>query len=150
MNPFSPTFSHPFDIISSWLVACVVVASIVRLRRRLPECEQSRLERDRMSFLRACLFLYGAVAGVFVITWIFLIQWPVTTSLWLFWPLAYGLSVVMLGWVFPVLLLVSLGWTLVGKLSKGCNWRVIRFAAIGCLVFTFDVCFYIYVLQTVT
>ena len=114
MNPYSPMFRHPTDQLAGWLL---VIAFILLLgapfRHRFGQ-SKSQGEKWCISTGSAMLLIDGLVLLNFVIGYVFLIRLQIISAFWVFWQLAYLLSVLVVFWILPVVLLLSTAWTIVG------------------------------------
>jgi hypothetical protein len=114
MKSYMQLFSNPSDVICVWLLVVGWLVTVSALLRRRFSTVNIHSERNCSTTALAFLFLELIIMFTFLIG-LFMMWLKIESIFWLFWELAFLLSVICVFAVLPIITTCLLGWSLIGK-----------------------------------
>lgn len=136
MNPYRDMNAGILAVILLWMFAIVAVTCTAAVipRRVLPTAIGSGSEKYCAAFSLTLCVMQIAVAAVFLIGIVALVELRIQTILWYLWVPLYLISIGLSFCVWPVLTLAALAWSIIGRRARDYSRTTLLWAALAVVV----------------
>ena len=128
MSPYAPLYQNPVDQAITWLLVAVwITVGLFGARQRFQKSIVS--EAYLLAASKALFMLCLVIGGIYLVGLVFLVWLKITSAFWFIWELLFGVSVITVFWIAPLLGVALLCWALVGRRQLNHSPRALRSAA---------------------